>query len=633
MFYNDVTGGLSYGSAMNVVRHSAVDEFNAETVTGDDFIDDIIGGNEGDTLNGAGGNDIITGGGGADGLTGGNGDDSFVYLFSTDLVAGENINGGAGTGDEIFVQTDFFTYDFTLAAIAGVEKLRLEGDQIVDFTATQIGAGAISQVTGDDGLNDILVAGASANLSGVTFLNWTDGADRITLQGTAGADSLTGSGRADRFIGDTGADTLTGGAGDDSFIYYFAAEIAAGEVISGGSGSGNSIRLFQNVSYNLALAAISGVERLGFESGTGGTASLSGSQIGAGQITSVFGDGGVNTLNVSGAAVNLSGVAFNGWTAGTDVININGTAGADNLTGSSQNDTLVGFAGIDTMAGGAGDDRYFVDNASDAVSELAGAGSGFDSIFTTVNYTIALNVERLFLQGTAISATGRDGQNEYLYGNALNNILDGRTGTDNMNGGLGSDSYYVNTSGDVINEAAGAGTLDTIFAQTSYTNAANVERLFLLNGGNYNANGRNAQNDFLSGNDQNNIINGLSGDDTIRGGLGNDTLTGGAGLDTFQFLTAPNSALNRDVITDFSIADDTIQLDNFVYTLLGANGALAANLFKNLSAAQDADDRILYDQANGNLFYDTNGLAAGGVIHFAEVTNGLALTAADFVVV
>ena len=81
------------------------------------------------------------------------------------------------------------------------------------------------------------------------------------------------------------------------------------------------------------------------------------------------------------------------------------------------------------------------------------------------------------------------------------------------------------------------------------------------------------------------------------------------------------------------MADDVIQLDNAVYTLIGANGALAANLFKNLLTAQDADDRILYDQANGNLYYDTNGLTAGGVIHFAEVTNGLALTAADFVVV
>ena len=162
----------------------------------------------------------------------------------------------------------------------------------------------------------------------------------------------------------------------------------------------------------------------------------------------------------------------------------------------------------------------------------------------------------------------------------------------------------------------------------------NAERLYLLDGGNYNANGRNGQNDFLAGNTGANIINGFSGDDTIRGGLGNDTLTGGAGLDIFQFLTAPNTAANSDIITDFNVADDTIQLDNAVYTLLGGRRARwRRTCSRTCLTAQDADDRILYDQANGNLYYDTNGLTAGGVIHFAEVTNGLALTAADFVVV
>ena len=183
------------------------------------------------------------------------------------------------------------------------------------------------------------------------------------------------------------------------------------------------------------------------------------------------------------------------------------------------------------MAGGAGDDRYFVDNASDAVSELAGAGNGFDSIFSTVNYTIALNVERLFLQGTAISATGRDGQNDYLYGNALNNILDGKTGTDNMNGGLGNDSYYVNTSGDVINEAAGAAAERlTRYSPRPATQTPPMSSACSCSTAAITtptaATARTISSRAMIGN---NIINGFSGNDTIRGGLGNDTLTGGAG--------------------------------------------------------------------------------------------------------
>ena len=608
----------------NITGSSRADTING--VFGSDVID---GGGGNDTLNGGDGFDTLHGGAGADILNGGIDNDEFVYFSDTEIEAGESVNGGGGGGDAIIVEGGFF-YDLAGVTISGVEALRLEGG-FASLAGTQIGAGAITQVTGDASANEISVFGAAVNLSGVTFSTWSDAADRIAIFGTAGSDSLTGSGQADALSGGAGADTLNGGGGDDFFSYVSASDLAAGETINGGAGAADQIFLSGSNIYNLALAAINGVEQLRFNSGA--SASLTGGQIGAGFITAITGSAFLDTLTVSGAAVNLSGVAFTTWTSGTDVITINGTAGADNLTGSSQNDTLIGFGGVDNMAGGTGDDRYFVDAALDAVNELAGAGNGSDSIFATVSYTIALNVERLFLQGTAISATSRDGQNDYLYGNALNNILDGKSGTDNLNGGLGNDSYYVNTSADVVNEAAGAGTLDTIFAQSSYMIAANVERLFLIDGGNYNASGRNGQDDFLAGNAGNNIINGFSGNDTIRGGLGNDTLTGGAGLDIFQFLTEPNSAANRDVITDFNIADDTIQMDNAVYTLLGANGALAANLFRNLLTAQDADDRILYDQANGNLYYDTNGLTAGGVIHFAEVTNGLALTAADFVVV
>jgi serralysin len=242
----------------------------------------------------------------------------------------------------------------------------------------------------------------------------------------------------------------------------------------------------------------------------------------------------------------------------------------------------------------------------------------------------------MYLVGSAnIDGTGLDAQNDVIYGNSGRNILDGKTGGDNLNGGPGGDIYYVNTSADVVNEAAGAAAgFDTIFAQSTYTVGANVERLYLLEGGNYNADGRSGQDDFLSGNSGVNIINGFSGNDTIRGGLGNDTLTGGLGQDLFQFLSAPHTVNNHDAITDFSIVDDRIQLDNLVYTLTGANGDLGAGLFKDLSlAAQDADDVILYDRVNGDLFHDANGLATGGKTLFADVTSDLALTAADFVVV
>ena len=57
---------------------------------------------------------------------------------------------------------------------------------------------------------------------------------------------------------------------------------------------------------------------------------------------------------------------------------------------------------------GAGNDVYFVDNAGDQTVENAGQGD--DVVFSTVSHTLAANVERLVLQGSAnLSGTGIDG--------------------------------------------------------------------------------------------------------------------------------------------------------------------------------------------------------------------------------
>ena len=138
-----------------------------------------------------------------------------------------------------------------------------------------------------------------------------------------------------------------------------------------------------------------------------------------------------------------------------------------------------------------------------------------------------------------------------------------------------------------------------------------------------------------------NVIGGGLGDtlignaaaNTLAGGLGNDTLIGGNGADRFRFDTPLNATTNRDVISDFSIAQaDSFELENSVFTALATTGTLAANAFFIGAAATTATQRILYNSAAGSLLYDQDGIGGIGSIAFATLTSGLALTNTSFTI-
>ena len=120
----------------------------------------------------------------------------------------------------------------------------------------------------------------------------------------------------------------------------------------------------------------------------------------------------------------------------------------------------------------------------------------------------------------------------------------------------------------------------------------------------------------------------------INGHLGNDTLTGGFGDDTFVFNLALNASTNVDTISDFASSDDTIQIDNAVFTGLSTGTLAAAAFVSNTTGnAGDASDRIIYETDTGNLYFDADGTGAGAKVLFAKLDPGLALTNADFVVI
>jgi Ca2+-binding RTX toxin-like protein len=226
---------------------------------------------------------------------------------------------------------------------------------------------------------------------------------------------------------------------------------------------------------------------------------------------------------------------------------------------------------------------------------------------------------RLYGDTGAGVITGTSGPDNLL-GTAGNDVIDGKGGADVMTGLAGNDTYIVNDAGDAVVEAASEGT-DTVRSSVTYTLPAHVEKIILTGTTAINGTG-NALANTLTGNGTNNVLNG-------KGGA--DTLTGKAGQDRFLFNTALGLT-NVDRITDFSPVDDTIRLENAVFTALTTTGALAASAFKVGTAATTAAHRIVYDPATGSVYYDPDGTGAAAKKKFATLTTKPTLTNADFVV-
>jgi Ca2+-binding RTX toxin-like protein len=332
-------------------------------------------------------------------------------------------------------------------------------------------------------------------------------------------------------------------------------------------------------------------------------------------------------------------------------------AGNDMLRGLDGNDILDGGLGNDTMYGDVGDDVYYVDSTGDQVIEYG--SQGVDLVNSTISYALTSHVENLQLRGRYdIKGVGNE-MNNTIGGNIGDNVIDGKAGADIMVGNGGDDTYYVENIGDQVIESANEG-IDLVNSWLSYQLTNNVENLQLRgeldingtgndlsntiagNNGNNILNGGNGNdtlngglgNDTLIGGAGNDILNGGTNNDQIDGGLGNDTLTGGANVDFFNFTTALG-ATNIDDITDFLAVSDTIGLSKAIFTAFsGAVGTtIGAAAFHVGVSAHDGDDRIIYDQNSGTIYYDADGNGAGAAIAFATLDTKPTITQADFVLI
>ncbi len=578
------------------------------TVTAGAGADTIVLGDGANVINaGAGNNHITVGNGGNtittgdndDTLIGGSGDDTFRPGLGTNSITG---GGGVNTLDYSTVTTTGLT--ILLSGTAAGTGLNDTFSGITRLIATQ---------------NNDTITGTAATET------ITAGAGDDVISSGGGDDTIYGGDGNDTLTGGTGNDTLYGGDGNNTFY----TGIAGNDALYGGSGNNYFYSQHAGVRYdgtngaNLGVGQTNTINYTADSTGlvvnllTGaGTAGLANGDLyaftpttGVSSITSILGGSGADTITGSNGNDVLYG------NDGNDTLYSN--AGTDYLYGGIGNDNLYSSSsGTKYLDGGAGTNAFYLNSATDSVITTSGAYDtiyynsspvgvlvNFDSVSRTarnsLGQTITVNassgagwgVTAADASSHAIGDTYTQGGIDRIIASAYNDVIWGTTtamdydpgnGTDfifggsgndfirmtdndRVDGGGGTDTYYVNTNNNTviyldgtadINSNGVADHIDrgistlTIAAGSSPTGSAlaytgfgtgysgtdflvNIENILGAGG-----------NDILVGNGGNNQINaqggtnaiyGLGGNDTIYATVGSNTIDGGSGTDTVIF--------------------------------------------------------------------------------------------------
>jgi serralysin len=608
---NTGSGGTAEGDTFSEV----------ENVNGSSHNDSLTGSAGVNELRGATGDDTLKGGGGADVLNGGDGNDTAGYF---DSAAGVNVSLGSNAGSGSDADGD---------ALVDIENLI--GSAFNDLLTGNSGN---NELTGWDG-NDVLKGGGGADKlfggNGVDTADYGISGDGVyvdLINGTgvfgeadgdtySAIENVNGSGYGDTLIGSADINGLYGNGGDD---YIYGEN--GGDNLYGGVGAD---RLFggndASVDYARYDDSNYGNLTIRLDASNLNTGAAAGDVYNG--IEGLVGGAGNDTVVGNGSANYLFGAG------GNDMIY--GQAGADYLNGGAGTNNLWGGAGADNHVGGAGIDYARYDDANhgnltirlDVPAANVGAVavgdtySGIEGLVGGVgNDTVVGNSLANYLFGAA--------GNDNVYGQAGADYLNGGTGTNQLWGGAGADQHIGGTGIDYARyDDANWGNL-TIRLDAPAANAGAVALGDTYTGIEGLVGG--LGNDVIIGNASANYLFGGGGADYLDARAGADYLNGGAGADRFVFATAIGAG-NADTVADFMHGVDDFNLASSIFAAIGA--VLDASELRVGAVAVDANDYLIYNSANGQLFYDANGNGAGGQTLFATVTAGTVLDTADFVIV
>ncbi len=351
--------------------------------------------------------------------------------------------------------------------------------------------------------------------------------ENLVLTGTANirgtgnelANGVTGNSGANVLDGGAGADILIGGLGNDTYVVD-----DAGDVVIENAGEGTDT-VKTSVTYalgegieNLVLTGTAAITGTGNASNNMLTGNAAASTLagGAGNDTYIIDYAGVSVLENAGEGTDLVKASVS-YALAESIENLTLT-GTDAIsgTGNAMNNVLTGNAGTNILSGRGGDDTYVISDTSDSIIE--NANEGIDLVKSTVDYTLGDNLEKLTLTGSA---------NLNGFGNALDNVIVGNSGSNLLEGMAGSDTLSGNLANDVLQGGAGTDTLRD-------------------NGGS----------NLLDGGSGNDALVGNAGNEMFAGGSGNDTVNTGTGADLIAF----NRGDGQDSVAASQGADNTLSL-------------------------------------------------------------------------
>jgi Ca2+-binding RTX toxin-like protein len=356
-----VKGGDGNDSLTALANSAEVAAVGLDGGPGDDV---LTGAESNDTLGGGEGNDRIVGAQGADVLNGDAGNDTLVWNNGdgSDTLNGDagndgtEVNGAPTAGDVFSLEPNAGRIKFqrtnlkTFTLDASTERFQVNGLGGNDSLTAKDGVGALTLVSVDGG-------------AGADTVTGSDGPDLIV--GGEGNDVLSGAVGDDRIVGDRGNDTMNGGAGDDTLVWNNG---DGSDVVNGDDGR-------DDVEVNGAPAAgdVFTVQpdgaRIKFDRTNLVPFSV---DIGSSETLHANGLGGDDTVTV-GEVGSYSVTAAGG--PGSDTLI--GAGSSETLLGGSGNDSITPGAGLDLVSGDEGDDRVAV---RDNTADVARGGDGNDSV-------------------------------------------------------------------------------------------------------------------------------------------------------------------------------------------------------------------------------------------------------------